>query len=139
MNPRLVTILAMASALLVGCDDSASLCYSTRAEAEADRPFARGWLPRIIPASSREITMKNDLDLNLSNGTFRFVPSDHDAFVAHLTRTPENDRDGSEAYAYKDWTFWIRPDRSGCGFRMRPCRGEKPGGPTGGGNGGQRR
>ena len=70
--------------------------------------------------------MTNDLDLNVSNGSFRFDASDHDAFVARLTRTPEGDSDGSAAYTYKDWTFWIRPDKSGCRFRMRPVRGATP-------------
>jgi hypothetical protein len=133
MNPQLVAILAVASTLLVSCDDSASLSYHTRAEAEADRPLARGWLPQIVPASSKEIKMTNDLDLNISNGSFQFDASDHDAFVAHLTRTPEDDRDGSAAYSYKDWTFWISPDKSGCRFHMRLSRDETPSEQDGGG------
>ena len=119
MNSRLFAILAVASALLVGCDDSVSLSYPTRADAEADCPFARGWLPQIVPASSKGITMTCDLDLNISNGAFQFDAFDHDAFVAHLTRTPEDDRGGSAAYSYKDWTFWISPDKGGCRFHMR--------------------
>ncbi len=126
MNPQLVAILGVASAFLVGCDDSASLSYPTRADAEADRPFARGWLPQIVPASSKGITMANDLDLNISNGVFQFDASDHDTFVAHLTRTLQDDRDGSAAYAYKDWTFWINPDKSGCRFHMLLSRNETP-------------
>ena len=118
MNPQLVAILAVASALLVSCDDSASLSYPTKADAEADRPFARGWLPQIVPASSKMITMTNDLDLNTSNGSFQFDASDHDAFVAHLTKTPEDERDGSAAYSYKDWTFWISPNKSECRFHI---------------------
>jgi hypothetical protein len=119
MNPQLVAILAVASALLVGCDDSTSLSYPTRADAEADHPFARGWLPQIVPVTSKGITMTNDLDLNRSKGAFQFDASDHDEFVAHLTRTPEDDWDGSAAYSYGDWIFWIGPDKSRCRFHMR--------------------
>jgi hypothetical protein len=36
--------------------------------------FERGWLPDIVPDSSREITINNDLDLNLSKGEFFFDP-----------------------------------------------------------------
>ena len=133
MNPQLFAILAVASALLVGCDDSVSLSYPTRADAEADRPFARGWLPQVVPASSKGITLTNDLDLNISNGAFQFDASDHDAFVAHLTRTPEDDTDGTAAYTYKDWTFWISPDKSRCRFHMRPSRNETASEQNGGG------
>lgn len=126
MNPKLVTVLAVASALLVGCYDSVSLSYPTRADAEADSPFARGWLPQIIPASSKGITMTNDLDLNTSNGAFQFDASDHDAFVAQLTRTPEDDRGGYAAYTHKDWTFWISLERNRCTFHMRVSRNETP-------------
>ncbi|MCX6960247.1 MAG: hypothetical protein NTW91_08220 [Verrucomicrobia bacterium] len=133
MKPQLVAILAVASTMLVGCDDSASLSYPTRADAEADRPFARGWLPQIVPTSSKGITMTNNLDLNISNGAFQFDAFDHDAFVAHLTRTPEDDRDGSAAYSYKGWTFWISPDMSVCKFLMRQSGNEKPSEQNGGG------
>ena len=71
--------------------------------------------------------MANDLDLNISNGAFHFAPSDHDAFVAQLTRLPEEDRDGSIAYSYQDWTFWISPDKTRCRFHMRPSSSETPG------------
>lgn len=126
MNPQLVAIIAVVSALLAGCDDSVSLSYTTRAAAEAESPFARGWLPEIVPASINEITMKNDLDLNISNGAFRFDASDYDAFVAHLARVPKSDKDGSAAYSYENWTFWISPDNSGSKFHMRLSQDKTP-------------
>lgn len=129
MNPWLATILAVVSALQTGCDDSRSLSYATRAAAaaEAEGTFARGWLPEIIPATSKEITMTNDLDLNVSDGSFQFDASDHDAFVAHLTRSPGDDRDGAAAYSFERWTFWISPDRSSCKFHARLTSGKTPG------------
>ncbi len=62
--------------------------------------------------------MKNDLDLTISNGGFAFESSDHDEFTAQLTRTRSSDKNGTLAYSYQDWTFWIYPDKSRCDFRM---------------------
>jgi hypothetical protein len=115
---KIVAILTVASALVAGCDE-VSMSYPTRADAARDSPFARGWLPEIIPASSKRIVMTNDLDLNISNGSFQFDASDHDAFVARLARTPADDRDGNSAYSYRDWIFWISPDHRSCRFYMR--------------------
>ena len=63
--------------------------------------------------------MTNDLDLNISDGEFRFDAADHDKFVKHLRRTSESDKDGSSAYSYGNWTFWISPDKGNCRFYMR--------------------
>jgi hypothetical protein len=111
-------ILAFTAILLVGCDEAVRLSYSTKAEAEADSPFARGWLPEIIPDSSREITMKNDLDLNLSEGKFAFDSADHDKFVSHLVRIPGHDETQSKFYEYGEWGFWIDDSQDRCGFRF---------------------
>ena len=115
-------ILALTAILLVGCDESVRLSYSTRAEAEADSPFARGWLPEIIPASSREITMVNDLDLNLSEGEFAFDSADHDKFVSHLVRMPGHDDAQSKFYEYGEWGFWIDDSQDRCRFRIMMAR-----------------
>ena len=84
MNIRHVALLIFTACAISGCDESVPLHYSTRAEAEAESLFARGWLPEIIPPSSRNISMRNDLDPNISNGEFRFDPSEHDVFVSQL-------------------------------------------------------
>ena len=111
-------ILALTAILLVGCDESVRLSYSTRAEAEADTPFARGWLPEIIPASSREIAMENDLDSNCSEGKFAFDSADHDKFVSHLVRAPDHDDAQSKFYEYGEWGFWIDDSQDRCRFRF---------------------
>lgn len=105
-------------ALLVGCDNPVPLSYATKAEATAEIPFARGWLPDIIPSSSREISMSNDLDLNISKGEFVFDAVDHDGFVNQLKRTQSEDRDQFAAYSFKGWTFWIAPEKNHCRFHM---------------------
>jgi hypothetical protein len=105
--------------ILASFDESVSSSYATRAEAVADGLFERGWLPDIVPASIRDIEMKNDLDLNISNGDFRFDPGDHDAFVSRLVRSAPDDRNGFSAYRFEDWTFWISSGKNRCRFHMR--------------------
>lgn len=104
---------------LVTFDESVSSSYATRVEAEADTLIERGWLPDIVPASIRAIEMTNDLNLNISNGDFRFDPKEHDAFVNQLVRSASDDKNGLSAYRYEDWIFWISPDKGYCKFRMR--------------------
>jgi hypothetical protein len=112
-------ILTLVAASLTGCGDSVPLEYSTRADADAESVFARGWLPEIIPASSQAISMRNELDLNTSKGEFTFDPSDHDEFVKHLRRTPSKDRSGFTAYSHEGWNFWISDNKDRCRFYMR--------------------
>jgi len=100
-------------------DESVSSSYATRAEAEADAVFERGWLPGIVPASVKAIEMSNDLNLNISNGDFRFDPQEHDAFVSHLLRSASDDKNGLSAYRYEDWIFWISREKGYCKFHMR--------------------
>ncbi len=110
--------LVTTTVLLTGCDQTVPLAYRDRSEAAAEKLFARGWLPQIIPTSSRAISMENDLDLNTSTGEFEFDAVDHDGFVSYLTRTPSEDREQFSAYSYEGWTFWIAPDKRHCRFRM---------------------
>jgi hypothetical protein len=119
---------------LVACDDSVSLNYATRADAEAEGLFARGWLPEIIPPSSHHIVMRNDLDLNVSTGEFDFDPFEHDSFVALLERAPSRDDGESRAHAYEDWIFWINRDRNHCRFHMRLNRHHRSSEPVGHGD-----
>lgn len=134
MTPHLVILSVLAAALLTSCDDSVSLEYSTRAEAEAESLFARGWLPEIIPASSENISMRNDLDLNISNGEFKFDPADHDQFIKQLKRTASEDKKRFLAYSYEDWSFWISNEKNFCRFYMRLNRNRQQSEQGGAGN-----
>lgn len=120
--PRYARFLSFALVVLAGCDDSVRLEYATKAEAESESLFARGWLPEIIPPSSRQITMKNDLDLNVSEGEFKFDATDHEAFISKLERMQSLDVEGFSAYSFEDWTFFISDGRDQCRFRMRLTR-----------------
>jgi hypothetical protein len=59
--------------------------YATVKEARADQLFARGWLPDILPMSAHDIRVTNDVDINTSNGEFRFLASDYRAFASRLS------------------------------------------------------
>lgn len=115
---RRLVLLLVPACLVAGCDESVRLIYFNRADAEAEDRFARGWLPEIIPPSSREISMRNNLDLNTSTGEFSFDPSDYDAFVSQLERVPSRDEGEFSAYVYEDWFFWFHGGKSYCRFRM---------------------
>ena len=123
---RQVASLILSACVLSGCDKSVPLNYSTRAQAEAESLFARGWLPEIIPPSSRDISMRNDLDLNTSTGEFCFDAADHAGFVTHLDRASQRDEGGSTAYVFQDWIFLIDGDKNHCRFFMRLTQNEKP-------------
>jgi hypothetical protein len=121
-----LAIPAVVAFLAFGCDMSVKLDYSTRADAEAASPFARGWLPDIIPPSSRNISMRNNLDHNISNGKFDFDPADYGAFVTQLERVSTQDVDGLFAYRYGDWTFWINTEQNHCRFYMELTHNKAP-------------
>lgn len=93
-------------ALTVREADTVEDLYPTRAEAQADRLFERGWLPSILPDSSYDITTRNDLDTNTSKGSFSFDERDFPAFRAHLTETST-----PSVYRYQGWVFTL--DSSG--------------------------
>lgn len=83
-----ITLRAVCLALLLvgGCDcDVVTSKYPTRADAVADSPFARGWLPDFLPASSRDIVTHNNLDSTTSWGEFQCEPTELAAFVVRLT------------------------------------------------------
>jgi hypothetical protein len=66
-----------------GCD-VVTTEYDTLAEARADRLFERGWLPDILPPSSYDIRVSNDLDVDTSQGHFSFSPQEFDVFAENL-------------------------------------------------------
>lgn len=63
-------LLVAAIAVVTGCSDAITTEYSTYAEAKDDKLFERGWLPDILPKSTTNIEVKNDLDRNTSVGSF---------------------------------------------------------------------
>ena len=47
---------------------------------DAEPPYFRGWLPEILPLSSRDITTHNNLDNNTSHGDFYFGLQDQNGW-----------------------------------------------------------
>lgn len=128
----------MAVALLLGgsCLDVVTSRYETRAAAEADRLFERGWLPAILPSSSRNIRTRNDLDSNHSEGEFAFAPEEAAAFIRQLRRMHPAEVSGTDGvrflergywpHAYQDedaeWIFFLNAEQGHCEYRMTPRR-----------------
>ena len=133
MSGAQLMLLSFVMAFVIGCSDTVTSQYATRAEAEADRLFERGWLPACIPASSRAIITKNDLDLNLSNGEFYFDPGDSGRFQDQLRKidgtelSPDDTRRflarryRSYAFSAQDaeWVFFLNPEKGHCAYRMK--------------------
>lgn len=124
--------IAFASASLCGCtNDVVSSSHVTRADA-ADI-VDRGWIPAVLPGSSRDIRESHNLDINVGHGTFVFEPVDAQSFEAALVPIPAGhptrarSRDALESsgysfYSYEDfdiavnWTahkgeFWLGPSQ----------------------------
>jgi hypothetical protein len=114
--------------------DTVTSTYLTRAEAEADKLFERGWLPSLIPSTATNIRVTTDLDLNTSEGSFSFQPSESATFTGILHRLDATSSSSSQlerrhkpgaiAHRYSDgpyeWTFLVSPDSGHCDYYMRP-------------------
>jgi hypothetical protein len=131
-----IGFLLIATLFVCGCSDTVTRRYRTRAEAEADILFQRGWLPSIIPQSSFNITTRNDLDISVSEGEFSFSPDHAKVFTDCLRRMDPSEISGTDRarymerdywpYAYQDkdssWTFFIDTEKGHCEYRMRSLR-----------------
>jgi len=119
-----IAVALLVPILMCGCYDTVTSRYETRADAEADRIFERGWLPRIIPKSSYKIIARNELDINISEGEFYFEPGDANDFIRHLTAS-DNGSTYSFTHVNTTWLFEVNTERSHCNYAMRPHRQTK--------------
>ncbi len=106
----------LACLLFCSCDDTVRSEYPTRADAVADTLFERGWLPDIIPASSRDILTVNDLDLNTSHGEFSFDPAEAPVFMGRMTRRPSADKGRYQGFTFEAWRFLVDPKKGHCRY-----------------------
>jgi hypothetical protein len=127
-----IVIFVFAAFLVCGCGDTVTSRYETRADAEADKLFQRGWLPSIIPESSYDITTKNDLDINVSEGQFSFAPGHAEEFIKHLERMDASEFSGIDSVRFMGrgywphyfrnenswWQFFINIEKGHCKYRM---------------------
>jgi hypothetical protein len=135
-----VVLLYVGGRFLSGSDVVTSR-YESLSDARADRLFERGWLPDILPLTSRSIRTSNNLDLNTSEGEFSFAKSEYAGFAGRLRqyepmRTPfsnfeaavaEKRADGFQLGVFEDsesiWVFSCKPEDGYCEYTMWLRRG----------------
>jgi hypothetical protein len=128
--------LVVLFAVVAGCGDVASHRYADLKDARADQLFDRGWLPDLLPPSSTEIDVSNNLDLNESTGQFRFEPAEFNAFARVLEPyrgdlsapswvTSDAQKHANRGYPVyilnqdkSTWLFLCRPKEGTCEYRM---------------------
>jgi hypothetical protein len=129
-------IVAIFVALVVAGCDTVTTHYATISKARQDRLFERGWLPDVLPDSSRDIRVANDLDTNVSGGYFYFSPDDAPKFQRHVTpgaptvaplldwpaERERKRRDGFAESTYQadgsTWVFFCKVDEGYCEYAM---------------------
>ncbi len=136
MNVLRITLLSCFAFTLFGCD-KVSNEYPTYSAALEERLFIRGWLPDIIPKSSKRIKTSNDLDINISSGEFYFDPIDSTSFTSNLEPISSNSqlpknlssfvakilKVGLEVYLYSNngstWVFACHNSQGFCKYEMK--------------------
>lgn len=123
--------------LFVGCSDAIVQHYATLPEARQDRLFERGWLPDILPSTTTQLRIENDLDLNTSEGEFTFAVAQWPAFKENLAADVRPDVSlsnrsdhlestipaGYMSWRYQNndsnWVFFCKPEAGHCTYQMR--------------------
>lgn len=80
MKARFLLLLLV----LVGCSDIVQSHYDNYQQAQADQLFERGWLPDVLPVSTTQIEVANDLDNNTSQGSFVIAEKEMAQFLSQL-------------------------------------------------------
>jgi len=101
-------IIALSCLALASCSEVVSSQYASYQKAQEDKLFERGWLPDILPLTTLDIEVNNDLDLNESAGRFIIPEHDLNEFTQYLV---SSNQDGE--YSFRDdsgvWTFNVEP------------------------------
>ncbi|EJU9787325.1 TPA: hypothetical protein RQL08_004661 [Vibrio vulnificus] len=80
MKARFLLLLLV----LAGCSDIVQIHYDNYQQAQADQLFERGWLPDVLPVSTTQIEVANDLDSNTSQGSFVIAEKEMAQFLSQL-------------------------------------------------------
>ncbi|EGR0237036.1 hypothetical protein Q9884_004503 [Vibrio vulnificus] len=80
MKARFLLLLLV----LAGCSDIVQSHYDNYQQAQADQLFERGWLPDVLPVSTTQIEVANDLDNNTSQGSFLIAEKEMGQFLSQL-------------------------------------------------------
>ncbi|ELP6989243.1 hypothetical protein QTU65_004493 [Vibrio vulnificus] len=70
--------------VLTGCSDIVQSHYDNYQQAQVDQLFERGWLPDVLPVSTTQIEVANDLDNNTSQGSFLIAEKEMGQFLSQL-------------------------------------------------------
>jgi len=133
MRPFAAVTMITGGLALCGCDLDV---VETHADTLAEYDDC-GWLPAsLLPPSTRDIATWNQLDLNVSTGSFRFDPSEAERFTRRVRRgAPARSRfgDWSDTVAdarqaglsvwqyaedYAQWAFFCDLTVARCEYRM---------------------
>ena len=73
-------VIALVASMLVACSDKdvVTETYATVEEAVSAGAVERGWVPRGLPPSTRELREAHDIDSNRRWGLFNFPPEEGD-------------------------------------------------------------
>lgn len=101
---RLFFIL-MITLLILSCD-TVQDSYTTYQQAKDSQLFKRGWLPDILPTTTIDFSISNELDSNTSHGSFNIPKADIAQFIDKLSHVSDNQ------YRYQNgttsrWMFTI--------------------------------
>ncbi|EHK2774923.1 hypothetical protein QTG64_003788 [Vibrio vulnificus] len=80
MKARFLLLLLV----LTGCSDIVQSHYDNYQQAQADQLFERRWLPDVLPVSTTQIEVANDLDNNTSQGSFLIAEKEMGQFLSQL-------------------------------------------------------
>ncbi len=80
MKARFLLLLLV----LAGCSDIVQSHYDNYQQAQADQLFERGWLPDVLPVSTTQIEVANDLDNNTSQGSLVIAEKEMAQFLSQL-------------------------------------------------------
>jgi hypothetical protein len=121
-------VFALLAGVLVGCGETVTTRFSDIEHAQREHAFERGWLPPILPLTSKDIVECNNLDINQGEGSFRFEPRDVDHFILsgaqvikiHPPAESPQAKLQSEGFRFlkysrrdTDWIIAVQPDGRG--------------------------
>ena len=77
--------------IIYSCTEYFESTYLNYSEVVSDRAIDRGWIPQVIPKSSKYIYEWHDLDSNVGFGSFLFDKNDYDDLIEKLELIDKNE------------------------------------------------
>lgn len=107
---------------LLGCDRVEEK-HITLSDARKHGAFDRGWLPDILPDSTFDIKMSNNVDTGESEGEFKFKSEDSDVFFNKLEKINLSSKNDSSEYYFsqnkKTWQFKCQLSVGHCKYELK--------------------